>query len=172
MRISPRRITFLPGAVQNSSAGTSRVPSGPSEHAPGLERDQRCDRVARRRRVAEITPDARPALDLPSAHDPRRVDQRRIGGRDLGVLVDAVTRDGRPEPQALPRLVGQLHQLRDSLDVDDQVRVPQVLPHLDQEVRPSRQDPGRPVGPGQQGRRLGQRGRGRVIKIFHDEIPC
>ena len=131
--------------------------AGAGDPARRLEGDQGRDRVRGGRGVAEIPPHACPALDLPSAHDPRGIGQRRVGRRNLRVLVDPVAGNRGSEPEPLDRAVGQLGQLRDLLDVHDEVGISQMLAQLNQQVCPPRQQPCRAMGLRQQGGGLGQR---------------
>ena len=134
--------------------------------------DQRGNRVGRRRRVAEVAADAGPALNLPAADDPGRIGQRRIGRRDLGVVIDPIARHARPQPQALGRRVAQLHQLGNLLDIDDQVRLAQPFAKLHEDVGAAGQDPGLAVGARPAASSLPRkRRRRRVGKVFQGTAP-
>ena len=98
---SPGCSTFLPGRRAELLDLHLALPLGTGDDARRAVGDQRGNRIGRGRRVAQVAADAGPALNLPAADDPRRIGQRGIGLRDLGVFVDPVARHARPQPQAL-----------------------------------------------------------------------
>ena len=106
---SPGCSTFRPGPVQKSRPCTLRWPSGPAMSALSRPGDQRRNRVGRRRRVAQVAADARPALNLPAADDPGRIGQGRIRRRDR-------RRSRKCDSTAPPRpAAGRLRRARSSI---------------------------------------------------------
>jgi predicted transcriptional regulator len=104
---------------------------------------------------------------LPTADDPSGIGKRRIRFCDFGVVINSVARHTGAQPQSFGGRIAQLHQFGDLLNINDQVRLAQPFPQLDEDIRASSQHAGLTVGFGEQPGGLGKASRRGVCKVLH-----
>ena len=156
--------------MQNCSTGTLRVPFWPGDVAHAFQRDQHRNAVGRRRGVAQVAAETGPALDLDTADERDRVHQARIRPGNRFVLIDQAAGHRGADDQPLGGVTGELVDLGDVLDIDEQIDVAPPLADLHDDVRAAGEDAGAISLVVQESRGVGDGGRGGVGDIFHEAI--
>ena len=140
--------------------------TGTGDHDPGTQGDQGRSRVGSRTAVAQVSANTGSALDLSSADDPTTVSHRRVGGGDLRITVNPVTRHSRSQSETVITELEHI-QIGNLLDVDDQVGFKTPCAYVVDQICSASQRLGRGGIPGQQRHRVVQRHRGLVFEVTH-----
>ncbi len=143
----------------------------PGDDANRAGRDQRGDRIGGGRCVAEVAAKAGSALNLRAADKAGRLDETGKDACESGIRADPIARHRGTDAQAVLRIVAQLVQLGDALDIDEQIDIAPPLTHLDDDIRPAGQRAGAIALGGEQCDGLAKRRGGRILESIHARHP-
>src|SRR5260221_5551886 len=107
---------------------------GSGDAASGAKSDQDRHGIGAGRGVAQVAADRSAALNLDAADEGGDVGESRIDLCDRGVSIDSIAGNGGAEREAVLRVVVDLVQLGDALEVDHEAGGLASRPPLDQQV--------------------------------------